>query len=229
MATAQLGFSFNSSQFLSEMFRSMFPDSQIAVDYSLRERKLSYVISHGTGYYFTNELIKDVRKAYGFSLLFDETSIAGVRKQLDIFFRYWSEAKNCICVRFYKSIILGHVTADIISRSIIDSLKADGIDITKMLMLADDRSSLNEASINGLRVTNAGVKFFGGGKVHMVPTTATLISNAQEAHSRYMKDNEEQQKLIRQIDVVNGKRASDAEHERLEENEIELLNKQKNL
>ncbi|CAF2878991.1 unnamed protein product [Rotaria sp. Silwood2] len=135
MATAQLGFSFNSSQFLSEMFRSMFPDSQIAVDYSLRERKLSYVISHGTGYYFTNELIKDVRKAYGFSLLFDETSIAGVRKQLDIFFRYWSEAKNCICVRFYKSIILGHVTADIISRSIIDSLKADGIDITKMLML----------------------------------------------------------------------------------------------
>ncbi|CAF4367197.1 unnamed protein product [Rotaria sp. Silwood2] len=63
----------------------------------------------------------------------------------------------------------------------------------------------------------------------VVPTTATLISNAQEAHSRYMKDNEEQQKLIRQIDVVNGKRASDAEHERLEENEIELLNKQKNL
>ncbi|CAF1297097.1 unnamed protein product [Rotaria sp. Silwood1] len=472
MATAQLGFSFNSSQFLPEIFRSMFPDSQIAADYSLRQRKLSYVISHGTGYYFTNELIKDVRKAYGFSLLFDETTIAGVRKQLDIFFRYWSEAKNCICVRFYKSIILGHATADIISRSIIDSLKADGIDIAKMLMLgrdnpnvnkaieeilnkeiiterkkksssvpvfglisigscplhvihgsfrkgikstswfidealndmwfwfsrsaarrqdfklvansineiysrflnrfvdtrwiekelikslpinndflrhlqclqpsarkeqssrtsimylarnlphlltneevdrvgaewrvyemadipedwikrntnslnnvveyvpidtywyhvfsthttigtpqyvtltklvkcllslshgnsdvergfsqnnhlvSDERSSLNEASINGLRVTNAGVKFFGGGKVHMVPTTATLISNVQEAHSRYIKDNEEQQKLIKSIDVVNGKRASDAEHERLEENEIELLNKQKNL
>jgi hypothetical protein len=135
MATAHLGFSFNSSQFLPEIFRSMFPDSQIAIDYSLRQRKLSYIISHGTGYYFTNELIKDVRKAYGFSLLFDETTIAGVRKQLDIFFRYWSEAKNCICVRFYKSILLGHATADIISRSIIDLLKADGIDITKMLML----------------------------------------------------------------------------------------------
>lgn len=134
MATAHLGFSFNSSQFLPEIFRSMFPDSQIAIDYSLRQRKL-YIISHGTSYYFTNELIKDVRKAYGFSLLFDETTIAGVRKQLDIFFRYWSEAKNCICVRFYKSILLGHATADIISRSIIDLLKADGIDITKMLML----------------------------------------------------------------------------------------------
>ncbi|CAF2878974.1 unnamed protein product [Rotaria sp. Silwood2] len=63
----------------------------------------------------------------------------------------------------------------------------------------------------------------------VVPTTATLISNVQEAYSRYMKDNEEHQKLIKQIDVVNGKRASDAEHERLEENKIELLNKQKNL
>ncbi|CAF3378494.1 unnamed protein product [Rotaria sp. Silwood2] len=144
MTTAQLGFSFNSSQFLPEIFQCMFPDSQIAADYSLRQRKLSYVVSHGTSYYFTNELIKDVCKAYGFSLLFDKTTIAGVRKQLDIFFRYWSEAKNCICVRFYKSIILGHATADIISRSIIDSLKADGIDITKMLMLGRDNPNVNK-------------------------------------------------------------------------------------
>ena len=54
---------------------------------------------------------------------------------LIFFFRYWSETKNGVCVRFYKSIILGHATADIISQSIIDSLRADRIDITKMLML----------------------------------------------------------------------------------------------
>ncbi len=142
MATSHLGFSYNSSQFLPEVFRSMFPDSQIATDYSLRSRKMSYIISHGTGYYFTNELIKDVRKAHGFTLIFDETTIAGVRKQLDIFFRYWSEMKNCACVRFYKSIMLGHATADIVSRSIIDSLKSDGVDITKMLMLGMSYFSL---------------------------------------------------------------------------------------
>ncbi|CAF4774077.1 unnamed protein product, partial [Rotaria socialis] len=60
----------------------MFPDSHIANDYSLRPQKLSYVVSHGTSYYFNNELIKDVRKAHGFLLLFDETTIVGVRKQL---------------------------------------------------------------------------------------------------------------------------------------------------
>lgn len=135
MATSRLGFSYNASQFLPEIFRTMFPDSQIAADDSLRSRKLSYVVSHGTGFYFTSELIKDVGKAHGFTLIFDETTIPGVRKQLDIFFRYWSETINCICVRFYKSIMLGHATANIISRSIIDSLKSDGIDVSKTLML----------------------------------------------------------------------------------------------
>ncbi|CAF0722491.1 unnamed protein product [Rotaria sp. Silwood1] len=94
MATSQLGFSYNSSQFLPEIFWYMFSDSSIAADYSLRPRKLSYVISHGTSYYFTSELIKNIRKAHGFSLLFDESTIAGVRRQLDIFFLYWAETKN---------------------------------------------------------------------------------------------------------------------------------------
>ena len=65
----------------------MCPDSQIASDYPLRSQKMPNLISHGTDYYFTNELIKDVRKADGSTLIFDETAIAGVRKQLDTFFR----------------------------------------------------------------------------------------------------------------------------------------------
>ena len=35
-------------------------------------------------------------------------------------------------------------------------------------LVSDDRASLNESSINGLRATNAGIKFFGDGKTHMV-------------------------------------------------------------
>ena len=34
---------------------------------------------------------------------------------------------------------------------------------------------------------------------------------------------------MKNIDVINGKRVSNVEHERLEKNEIELLNEQKNL
>ncbi len=35
-------------------------------------------------------------------------------------------------------------------------------------LVSDDRSSLNESSINGLRATNAGIKFSGDGKIHLV-------------------------------------------------------------
>ncbi len=51
----------------------------------------------------------------------------------------------------------------------------------------------------------------------------------KEAYSRYTKDNEQQQKLIKSTDVFNGKRGPDAEHERLEEKETQLINEQKNL
>ena len=51
----------------------------------------------------------------------------------------------------------------------------------------------------------------------------------KEAYSRYTKDNEQQQKLIRNTDAVNGKRGPDAEHERLEEKETHFINEQKNL
>ncbi|CAF2538624.1 unnamed protein product [Rotaria sp. Silwood2] len=52
MATAHLGFSYASSKNIPELFTLMFPDSKIAADYAMKDRKLSYVISHGTGHFF---------------------------------------------------------------------------------------------------------------------------------------------------------------------------------
>jgi hypothetical protein len=135
MATAKLGFSYNSSQYIQELFSQMFVDSDIAKEFSMKPRKLSYILSHGTGYYFTKLMLNDLMKSPGFTLIFDETINVGVKKQLDLYFRYWCERKQEIVVRYYKSIFLGHATAEILFRNMIDSLRADGIDITKILML----------------------------------------------------------------------------------------------
>lgn len=78
-------------------------------------------------------------------------------------------------------------------------------------LVSDDRSSLNETSINEWRVTSAGIKFFGDGKSHVVsnfssdkrgqnfvfkvPVTSLLLSNVREAPSRYAKENEERPKM----------------------------------
>ena len=135
LATAKLGLSYNSSQYIQELFTQMFSDSHIAKEFSMKPRKLSYILSHGTGYYFTKSMLNDLMKAPGFTLLFDETINVRVKKQLDLHFRYWSERKQAIVVRYYKSIFLGHTTAEILFRNIVDALRADGIDLTKMLML----------------------------------------------------------------------------------------------
>jgi hypothetical protein len=136
MATAKLGLSYNSSQYIQELFSQMFSDSTIAKDFSIKPRKLSYILSHGTGHYFNKMMLHDLMKAPAFTLIFDETITVGVRKQLDLHFRYWCERKQEIVVRYYKSIFLGHATAEIVFRNMIDTLRADGIDITKILMLS---------------------------------------------------------------------------------------------
>jgi hypothetical protein len=53
-------------------------------------------------------------------------------------------------------------------------------------LVSDERSSLNESSINGLRATNAGIKFFGGGKVHMV-NTYLIYSKSDNCFLRYQQ------------------------------------------
>jgi hypothetical protein len=60
-------------------------------------------------------------------------------------------------------------------------------------LLTDDRSLLSHASINGLRATRDGVKFFGNGKPHEVPITKGLLDSLRDAHSRYCIDLEKQQ------------------------------------
>lgn len=135
MATAHLGFSYAASENMPELFAAMFPDSKVAADYAMKDRKLSYVVSHGTGHFFVRELVKDVLKAPSYSLLFDETTIVGVRKQLDLHFRYWSECKQAVVTRYWKSIMLGHATADIVGRHLLDPLLSDGIDLCKLLQL----------------------------------------------------------------------------------------------
>ena len=135
LATAKLGLSYNASQYIQELFVQMFSDSDIAKRFTMKPRKLSYVLSHGTGHYFTQMMLRDLSMAPGYTLIFDETVTVSTKKQLDLHFRYWCERKQSIVVRYYKSIFLGHSTAEIQSQNIIDSLRADDVDLSKMLML----------------------------------------------------------------------------------------------
>ena len=66
-----------------------------------------------------------------------------------------------------------------------------------VFLLTDDRSLLSDASINGLRATRDGVKYFGNKKPHEVPITKDLLDCVRGAHSRYCIDLEKQREELR--------------------------------
>ncbi|CAF1514152.1 unnamed protein product [Rotaria sordida] len=120
LKVARKGLSYNLCDELNELFSSMFSDSSIAENFSIQSDKMSYVISHGLGPYFKK---KNNRR---YMLL-----------------RYWSNEKQCVVNRFYKSVLLGHAYAKTIRDIIIESFATDGLNINKLLMLGRDNPNIN--------------------------------------------------------------------------------------
>ncbi|CAF4588684.1 unnamed protein product [Rotaria sp. Silwood2] len=61
-------------------------------------------------------------------------------------------------------------------------------------LVSDDRWSLTNTSINGIRATKDAVKFYGSGKVHQV----SLLDSVKEAKSRYHADQEKMQRFLKE-------------------------------
>ena len=144
LKSVKSAFSYRNSDDVDELFRTMFPDSKIAQKFSIRHSKMSYVISHGLGPYFRDQLIKDIKNCQRFALCFDEQTNNQNKKQLDLYFRYWSSQKGLVVTRYYRTILLGHAQATVIVHSILDSFRTDGIDISKILMLSRDNPNVNK-------------------------------------------------------------------------------------
>ncbi|CAF1531235.1 unnamed protein product [Adineta ricciae] len=97
-------------------------------------------------------------------------------------------------------------------------------------LVSDERAFLSEQSVNGQRATSAGVKFFADGKPHQVAITSNLLDNVKNAHSRYRKDQEQQEQLRRNKEIADqAAKSAKTQHELLAEQELDLLEKQKQL
>ncbi|CAF0853454.1 unnamed protein product [Didymodactylos carnosus] len=84
LETTRHEYNYNLNDNMSELYPGNVSDSNIARDFTMISRKLSYVISHSIGQYFTGQLVKHVKNAQGYTPIFDETVIVGMKKQLDL-------------------------------------------------------------------------------------------------------------------------------------------------
>ena len=104
-------FSLNSAQDITEIFRAVFPDSNIAQGMSCGPTKLSYLITLGIAPYFKQLLIYDLKKAPCFVVLFDESlNTALHQEQMDFSVRYFKD--DHVVTRCISSAFLGHTTSE---------------------------------------------------------------------------------------------------------------------
>ena len=102
-------FSNNSCFDVNQVFKSMFPDSEIAKSFQLGADKLKYVINFGIAPYFQDILYKLLNNSDHYVISFDE-SLNNITQncQMDILVRYFDSIDHKVRVRYLDSKFLGH-------------------------------------------------------------------------------------------------------------------------
>ncbi|CAF0764829.1 unnamed protein product [Adineta ricciae] len=97
-------------------------------------------------------------------------------------------------------------------------------------IVTENRSSLSESSVNGLRLVHDGVKFFGGGSAHKVVVNTDMINAVKRSSSVYREELMAEKLSIALFNKKNAEKETiQNEKQQHLEDEKQLLNKQKNL
>lgn len=146
-ASQNIPFSFADE--LAENYRDQFPDSAIASKVSIGSTKMSYIVAFGLGPYFTQQIIQEIKEGPSyFTLHFDETVTAQVKKQMDILVRFWSHSRNEVQVSYLTSVMFRHAKADDVVAGILESLEKLGIPLRLLLSLGMDGPNVNKAVLH---------------------------------------------------------------------------------
>jgi hypothetical protein len=135
-------YSYRSSDEMSQLFRSMFADSEIARKITMGRTKLSYMICHGLAPYFHDQLVENVNLCDEYVICFDEAlNTVSQRGQMDLVVRYWNTTKNCVVTQYLTSAFLGHATAEDLLTGFTNSVKE--LSLPKVIQVSMDGPSVN--------------------------------------------------------------------------------------
>lgn len=81
-----------------------------------------------------------------FSMHFDETSRARVKKQMDLTMRYWSPTHNEVWVTFYTSLFFGHAEGEKVASRMFDQMVEDVLPMNRLITLVRDGPNFKKPS-----------------------------------------------------------------------------------
>ena len=76
-----------------------------------------------------------LKSSLPFSLHFDETTTAQVKKQMDLILRCWSPTHNEVWVTYYASLFFGHAEGEKVTGKVYEDLVNNGIPVHRMASL----------------------------------------------------------------------------------------------
>ena len=86
-----------------------------------------------------------------FSVHFDETKTAQVKKQMDLTLRYWSPTRSEVI--YYTSLFFGHAEADKVMSRMIEQFHEENSPVDKLITLVRDGPNVNKAIIRKIELT----------------------------------------------------------------------------
>ena len=91
----------------------MFPDLDVAKKMTMSRTKASYSITNGLSDLIMEGVCKEVQSTEGgFTLMFDETTTAQGKKQMDLLICFFSEARQVVVTKYVTSFFFGHATGE---------------------------------------------------------------------------------------------------------------------
>ena len=98
---------------LSELFKVMFKDNEIAKGFAPRRTKCTYLINFGVAPYFREELISSIKTSPHFFASFDEYLNRVLQDdQMEIQIRFLDESDNIVSARYFDSKFLKRPNAE---------------------------------------------------------------------------------------------------------------------
>lgn len=87
------------------LFKTIFPDSNIAQKMQLQRDKVGYLLAYGIAPFFQKELTEKFNKCEFLAVGFDESlNKVAQKQQMDINVRFWDEEKEQVCTRYLTSV-----------------------------------------------------------------------------------------------------------------------------
>lgn len=133
-------YSYKSCENAGAIFQAMFPDSDIAKQFTCGENAVEYLTVFGIAPYFSSLMKTSAKKESGYVLLFNECLNQEIEKcQLDVHLRFWNE--NQVTSRYLTSFFTSYCTAEPIYEKV-ETVCSD-IGFQNLLQLSTDGPNVN--------------------------------------------------------------------------------------